>query len=90
MNRLGQFFEDEEGHLSSTRLAFLAWALGMLFVWGSISIQNGKLAEIDNTEIYILVTLMAGKVLQKNIEVSAIVPGATKKPDPPAEKPATS
>ncbi|MFH1861043.1 MAG: hypothetical protein ABH870_08575 [bacterium] len=60
-----QFLQDEKGILSSTRLAFLIWAIGMFVVWAIVSIYNHKLMEIDNNMMFILLSLMTGKVVQK-------------------------
>jgi len=33
MNKLAEFFQDNEGGLSATRLAFLLWTIGVLAAW---------------------------------------------------------
>jgi len=63
--KLSQFLEDNSGGLSATRLAFLLWALGVLAVWIYLSIEQGKIAEIDRTVVMVLGILMTGKTVQR-------------------------
>lgn len=72
-----QFFQEDNENYSATRLAFVFWAFGLLGVWiyqacfkPEITIFKG-----DNSAVlWILVTLMGGKVVQKfkeNPKISA-------------------
>jgi hypothetical protein len=62
--KFSQFFQDGSGSYSSTRLAFLLWAMGVLTVWVYESITTYTLAQIDTTVVTILGVLMMGKVVQ--------------------------
>lgn len=58
------FFKDESGKYSSTRLAFLTWVLGTFFVWAIISIKSMKMEIIPLENIGFITMLMTGKVIQ--------------------------
>ncbi|MFH1096908.1 MAG: hypothetical protein V1749_05370 [Candidatus Desantisbacteria bacterium] len=67
-----QFLQDEKGIFSSTRLAFLIWAIGMFVVWTIKTIYAGVnskgqfyLVDVPETAVWVLGALMAGKVVQK-------------------------
>jgi hypothetical protein len=60
-----EFLQEDNGGLSSTRLAFLLWVVGVLVVWIVGSLKAGELQSIDNSIITILGILMGGKVVQK-------------------------
>lgn len=62
---LSQFFQDGTGSFSSTRLGFLLWVVGTLFVWGVCSFRTGSLVEIPQSVELIIGILMTGKVAQK-------------------------
>lgn len=65
-----EFFQEDNGTCSSTRLAFLLWVIGVLLVWGIKSIQcpGLELADIPKSILTILGILASGKVTQKNFE----------------------
>ena len=65
-----EFFQEDNGTCSATRLAFLLWVIGVLLVWGIKSIQcpGLELADIPKSILTILGILAAGKVIQKNFE----------------------
>jgi hypothetical protein len=67
MNRILEFFQEDNGGLSATRLAFLYWALGVLIVWivESLASKPMVIAKIDSNVTTILGILMTGKVVQK-------------------------
>jgi hypothetical protein len=58
------FFKDESGKYSSTRLAFLAWVLGTFLVWAILSMKNMKLEIMPLENIGFITMLMTGKVIQ--------------------------
>mgnify|MGYP001589205295 CR=1 FL=1 len=68
--KINEFLQDSSGSFSSTRLAFLAWAFGSLVVWVWVSLTSSPpvLHPIPQEVIWILASLMAGKVWQKTIE----------------------
>lgn len=59
------FLQDGDGNLSSTRLAFLLWAVGVLAVWMIVSVKSGALATVPQEVIAVLGVVMTGKVVQK-------------------------
>lgn len=75
---MGGFFKDGDGQLSATRLAFLAWAFGVLIGWFLVLIRSevNALPKIDPSITYTLALLIAGKVVQ------SFSPGDQKLPDP--------
>jgi hypothetical protein len=65
MTKISSFLKDNSGGFSSTRLAFLLWAVGTLGMWLYICLTNGELAAIDNSIIAVLAVLMGGKTVQR-------------------------
>jgi hypothetical protein len=68
LKRLLEFFQDGEGLLSSTRLAFLSTILLVLAVWGYTSFHTKTIQPLDNSIVYLVTALMAGKVGQSFAE----------------------
>ena len=64
INRFGEFFQDESGVYSSTRLAFLGTVFSVLAMWIVDCWHQKKLTPIDNSLIYLIGILMVGKVGQ--------------------------
>ena len=66
MNKLAEFFQEDNGSFSATRLAFLAWIFGVLIGWGIDTAQhNYKMADIPPSVQVLIGVLMTGKVAQK-------------------------
>ena len=63
-------FQEENGKNSATRVVFVLWGLGVLFVWTIVSIGQQNLQNLDQSIIYVLGILMTGKVGQKYFEDS--------------------
>jgi hypothetical protein len=63
--KIHEFLEEDNGDFSATRLALLAWVLGVLGVWLWLSILGRQMASIENSVVTILGILMTGKVTQK-------------------------
>lgn len=63
--KIEEFLQEENGGFSSTRLAFLLWAVGVLIIWIINSAKSGILQPIDGSVITIMGILMGGKVVQK-------------------------
>lgn len=72
MNNPLEVLHDADGSLSSTRLAFLLWALGPLVVWAWVCIRSGAVVPIDGSVITIIGVMMSGKVVQKFSEKPAV------------------
>lgn len=79
MNIFTSIFEDNSGGLSSIRIAFLLWVLGVLLIWGFCSIDKKALQPIDNSVVTILGILGASKVAQRYGEKAEITPSVTPK-----------
>jgi len=62
-----QFFQEDNGNLSSTRLLFVLWSVAVLIVWifSSITSSPAKLASIPLEVIGIIATFAGAKVGQK-------------------------
>jgi len=65
---LSQFFKDDTGQYSATRLAFLIWAAGVFLVWAYMCILTKSLVEIPQTVVEVTGLFMGGKVIQSHIE----------------------
>ena len=65
MNRLLQIFEEANGRLSSTRIAFVLWSLIILGVWTVLSLRNGQMQAFDMSIVSMLGIMLTGKVVQK-------------------------
>ena len=91
MNKLTEFLQERDGSFSATRLAFLAWAFGVLAVWIANAVTrpaSEKLPTIDGSVITILGILMTGKVAQKPFEKDALeAPDPKPSPTPPEPHP---
>lgn len=61
---MSDFFKDENGKYSSTRLAFLTWVLGTFLIWAIISVKNMRLEAMPIENIGFVTMLMTGKVIQ--------------------------
>ena len=59
-----QFFQEDNGNFSSTRLAFLAYTCALVVQLGIAAYRGGTFAPSDNA-VWILVALMTGKSVQK-------------------------
>ncbi len=66
MDKLAEFFQEDNRRFSATRLAFLAWIFGVLVGWGIDTTQhNYKMADIPQSVQVLIAVLMTGKVAQK-------------------------
>ncbi len=62
------FLQDSTGNFSSTRLAFLVWAIGVLACWAYVVVKSLALPPIPTEVVTVLGILMTGKVVQKYTE----------------------
>ncbi|MDD2816288.1 MAG: hypothetical protein PHP00_11230 [Thiotrichaceae bacterium] len=74
MSKNTGFLQDDSGNLSSMRLAFLLWVVGVLTIWGVASLKTGELKVIPDSVTTIIGLLMGGKVMQKFGEQSTPQP----------------
>jgi hypothetical protein len=66
MSKLAEFFQEDNGSFSATRLAFLAWIFGVLIGWGIDTVHHDyKMADIPQSVQVLIGVLMTGKVAQK-------------------------
>lgn len=63
--KIEEFLQKENGGFSSTRLAFLLWAVGVIIIWIVNSAKSGILQPVDGSVITIMGIVMGGKVVQK-------------------------
>ncbi len=68
MKTLLQFFQESNGRMSSTRLISVFGAFLIIGVWVYISVTKGALQSFDQSVVEVLGIVIAGKVIQKNIE----------------------
>ena len=64
MKRFLEFFQDGDGALSSTRLAFIAWTLGALGVWVYVSVDGKALAALPDGLAWFLLVIGGIKGLE--------------------------
>jgi hypothetical protein len=64
MSRLVEFLQDDTKALSATRLAFLTTLVSVLGVWLFSCWHAKAMVPIDTSAIYLVGTMMAGKVGQ--------------------------
>lgn len=62
------FRDDKTGKISSTRLIMLSGAWWILYVWGTISLENKALAEPSESVLFMFIALLSAKVGQKWLE----------------------
>jgi hypothetical protein len=65
MNHFLEFFQENDGSLSATRLGFLLWVFGVFVIWAFASWSKMQLQPIDSSVITVIGILMTGKVVQK-------------------------
>jgi len=63
-----QFFQDDTGMSSATRLAFITWSLGIFIIWSFMCIVTHSLLPIPQTVVEISLVFMAGKVSGAAVE----------------------
>ena len=68
MKRFLEFFEDDTGKLSATRMAFIITIHTILFAWLFSCIRKGEMISFDPNSIYLILTLMVGKVSQSWVD----------------------
>ena len=80
--KFSEFFQDNSGGLSATRLGFLLWVVGVLAVWMYASYVKKALQPIDSSVVTVIGILMTGKTVQRFGENPPAAPNDTK-PAPP-------
>jgi hypothetical protein len=67
MKWFAEFFQEDNGGYSATRLGFLLWVIGSLAIWivASLSSEPKQLAKVDSSVVTVIGILMTGKVAQK-------------------------
>jgi hypothetical protein len=66
--KLMQFFQDDTGANSATRLAFLVWSVGVFVIWAAVCFSAKTLIDIPNGVIYVTIVFMGGKTAHAFIE----------------------
>lgn len=62
--KIAQFFQEDNGNFSSTRLAFIVFTFALVAQLGFAAWRGQPFTPSDNT-VWILVALMTGKAVQK-------------------------
>ena len=65
---VAQFFRDDTGASSATRLAFLTWSLGVFIIWVYVCILGKTLIPIPQTVVEMTLCFMGGKVVGSWVE----------------------
>jgi len=63
--KLNEFVQDNEGGLSSMRLAFLTWTLGLFVVWAGISIRTRTIQPLPESVIILTLGISGTKAVQR-------------------------
>lgn len=64
IKKLPEFFEDDAGAFSATRLAFLLWIFIVAGMWIYACVEARKMVPIESSVVYLVGVLMTGKVVQ--------------------------
>lgn len=62
--KISQFFRDDTGALSSTRLVFITWSVGLFVLVAYQTLVEKKLPVIDNSLVALFGVVTSGKVVQ--------------------------
>lgn len=62
---INEFVQDNSGGLSSMRLVFLVWTLGLFFIWAGISIRTGVLQPLPDSVIILSLGVSGTKAVQR-------------------------
>jgi hypothetical protein len=68
MGKITEFFKDDAGALSSMRLIFIVWAVGVAAVWGVVAIKTMTIPDVPTGILSVFGILTAGKVTQSMSE----------------------
>ena len=71
MSKIGDFFCEDNGKFSSTRLVVMLWNVSVMAVWIYVSFRSGQMAPIDVGVLAGLGIIQATKVSQKFLENKA-------------------
>lgn len=63
--QVNEFIQDNEGGLSSMRLAFLTWTLGLFLIWAGISIQTHTIQPLPDSLIILTLGISGTKAVQR-------------------------
>jgi len=64
-----KFHQDDEGNRSILRIVWAICMVGMIAIWGIVSIQAGELQSFGMGDAILMVGLSGSKVAQKFIEL---------------------
>lgn len=59
--KLKEFFQDDTGALSATRLAFLTWSLGVFIVWAIVCLYKKEMVSIPWPVVNMTLGFIASK-----------------------------
>jgi hypothetical protein len=66
--KLLQFFQDDTGAFSATRLAFLLWSIGVFLIWIYVCVSSASLVAMPQTVVEMTLVFMGGKVAGAGVE----------------------
>lgn len=68
MNKLFEFFSDNDGSMSASRLILIMYATVIIGAWSYISIKSTTLTPVPESVITMLGLAIGGKIIQKPFE----------------------
>lgn len=68
MNKLFEFFQDNDGAMSANRLVLIMYATCIIGAWGYVSVKSATLNPVPESVITMLGLSLGAKVLQKPFE----------------------
>lgn len=63
--KITEIFKENNGQLSSTRVLLLAWGFTTLIMWVIMSWVHQTIMPIPETNVYLMLGFISGKVVQK-------------------------
>lgn len=61
---LGEIFQDDTGALSSMRVVFVLWSVGLLALWVGLSIKAGTMVPIPQQALEVMGITAGAKTVQ--------------------------
>lgn len=65
---MNELVKDQNGKVSSMRIAFLFTTIFVVVIWGVLSLKNMTLLSLPDNVLYLIGVLATGKVGQKTFE----------------------
>ncbi len=68
MNKLSEFFQQEDGYFSAMRLITIVSIFAIIFTWTYVCIVNKKLEDFSPGLVGVIAAFLGAKVWQKYVE----------------------